>query len=343
MTEKSKKRRKLSHEILALFAVCLAVTLALYFLLTFLGIALAEEYCFNNDIVLDEYDLYRLDTTVFGAGIAVAAVFFTVMFLSLFSDRISYIGDITKGVERMRSGDYGGKIKIEGNNELTELAEAVNYLSETEKAVKEKERTLNEEKAELIRALSHDIRTPLTSIISYTELLSAKDECTREEYREHMALVLKKAEQIKSLTEILLDGGKRNTEYFEDARLLMEQLVCDFEQALEDDFIISADLSRCPSFSARFDVRELQRIFDNLISNIRKYAEPTEKTELDISLNGEGLVIRQRNAVKKQTEHTDSYRMGIYSIRSIAQNYGGGAEVRTENGIFEITVTLSDI
>ena len=86
MTEKSKKRRKLSHEILALFAVCLAVTLALYFLLTFLGIALAEEYCFNNDIVLDEYDLYRLDTTVFGAGIAVAAVFFTVFVGIAFSD-----------------------------------------------------------------------------------------------------------------------------------------------------------------------------------------------------------------------------------------------------------------
>ena len=158
-----------------------------------------------------------------------------------------------------------------------------------------------------------------------------------------MALVLKKAEQIKSLTEILLDGGKREIEYFEDARLLMEQLVCDFEQALEDDFILETDLSGCPSFCAHFDVRELQRIFDNLISNIRKYADPTKKTELSVSFSEGTLTVVQRNAVKKQTERTDSYRMGLYSIRSIAQNYGGNTEIRSQDGIFEIRITLSDL
>lgn len=343
LNDQTKKRHRLAHEILVLVAVCLAVTLALYFFLTFLSIALVEEYCLNHGIDLDEEALYHLDTTVFGTGLAIAAVFFTVMFLSLFSDRISYVTAITKGVDTVRAGDYGYRIPIEGNNELTTLAEAVNYLAETERAVKEKEKMLSEEKAALIRALSHDIRTPLTSIISYTELLAAKENGTQEEYREHMALVLKKAEQIKSLTEILLDGGKREIEYFEDARLLMEQLVCDFEQALEDDFILETDLSECPSFCAHFDVRALQRIFDNLISNIRKYADPTQKTELSVSFSEGTLTVVQRNAVKKQTERTDSYRMGLYSIRSIAQNYGGNTEIRSQDGIFEIRITLSDL
>ena len=219
----------------------------------------------------------------------------------------------------------------------------MNYLSESERNLREKEKRLYEEREELIRTLSHDIRTPLTSIMSYTELMSQKETLTVEEQQEYRCLVAKKTEQIKKLTDILLDGGHREPEFFEDARLLFEQLADEFESELEDRFQISSELSFVTAFSGNFDVGDLRRIFDNIISNIKKYAEPAEIVELVISKTDTGVAIRQMNSVIKNKKSTESYKMGLYSIRRIAQNYGGTVEVRDENEKYEILITLSNI
>ncbi len=343
MIEQAKKRRKLSIEILTLVCLCFALSLILFlFISTFSG-ALVEEYCFHHDIVLDEFEWYRLDSTVRSVGFAVSAVFFVVLFFILFGERLSYIRKITAGVEALRRGDYGKQVVLVGNNELTELAETVNYLSKSEKRVREKEKKLNEEKEELIRTLSHDIRTPLTSVMSYTELLAAKGTLTAEEQREYLSLVSKKTAQIKELTDILLDGGRREVELLADARLLFQQLTDEFESELEESFTLAVEPLHLPPFSGRFDIGELRRIFDNLISNILKYADPAQAVELSVSKTDSGIVIRQSNHVRKDRQTLESHKMGLNSIRRIAHNYTGSVEVSEAQGKFEIVITLSDI
>ena len=348
MTEKPRKRRRLTHEILGLVCLCFALSLLLYVFITTFGRGLVEEYCFQNDIFMDEFDWYDVDNTLRGVGVAISAVFFTVMFFALFGERLAYVRKITAGVDTLRNGNYGERVELRGNNELTELAETVNYLSESERKLKEREKRLYEEREELIRTLSHDIRTPLTSIMSYTELLGQKGTLTVEEQQEYRCLVAKKTEQIKKLTDILLDGGHREPEFFEDARLLFEQLADEFEAELEDAFVPVTELTYVGAFSGNFDVGELRRIFDNLISNIQKYADPSEPVELAISQKEGGIVIRQSNRIAKESQPlagqpADSHKMGLYSIRRIAQNYGGTVEVHDENGKFTIVITLSDI
>jgi signal transduction histidine kinase len=343
LIEKSGKRRKLTHEMLGLVCLCFALSLLLFVFITIFGTALIEDYCFQNDIVMDEFDWYDVDNTMRIAGFAVSTVFFTVMFFALFGERLAYVRKITAGVDMLREGNYGGQVELRGNNELTELAEAVNYLSESERKLKEKEKHLYEEREELIRMLSHDIRTPLTSIMSYTELLSEKETLTDEEQKEYLSLVSKKTAQIKELTDILLDGGRRELELFEDARLLFIQLADEFESELEDAFQTMIELSSLIAFSGRFDVGEMRRIFDNLISNIRKYAEPTEAVWLVLSKTENGVLIRQSNIIKKDNQPWESYKMGLHSIRRIAQNYGGTVEVHDTDGKFEIMITLSNI
>ena len=343
MTEKAKKRRKLSHEILALVCLCFAFSLLLFMFITNFGMALIETYCFQNDIVMDEWDWYDLDNTVRGIGFAVAAVFFIVIFFVLFGERLAYIRKITAGVDALRNGNYGKQVELLWNNELTELAETVNYLSESEQNLRLKEQRLNKEREDLIRTLSHDIRTPLTSIMSYTELLTAKETLTDEEQKEYLLLVGKKTAQIKELTDILLDGGRRELEQFEDARLLFEQLADEFESELEDAFQLKIELSALTAFGGIFDVGEIRRIFDNLISNIRKYAEPTSPVELAVYKTESGIVIRQNNEIKEDKQSSESYKMGIHSIRRIAQNYGGMVGVSENDGKFEIIITLSNI
>ena len=339
---KSNKRRKLSSEILGLLAVTLVLALIL---LQFLGIvarAIIDSFLFMRDIVLTEAQYAQLDDWVFHLSLLVSVAFFIILFLFLLGERLSYIREVLAGIDALRSGQEDYVVPLEGSNELTQLAEAVNYLSRTQREVKEQERVLNEEKEQFIRALSHDIRTPLTSIMAYSELLTGANTVDPQEQTRYLELIQHKAGQIKDMTDILLDGSKRNPEYFEDARLLIEQLTAEFEEMLEDGFSIEASLD-CPAFPGTFDVQELRRIFDNLVSNVQKYADPDRPVKISISLEGVQLLIRQENAVRERIAPADGYQIGLRSIQRIAQNYAGQVDVQKEDAAFAITITLSVI
>ena len=339
---KSNKRRKLSGEILGLLAVTLVLALIL---LQFLGIvarAMIDSFLFMRDIVLTEAQYAQLDDWVFHLSLLVSVAFFIILFLFLLGERLSYIREVLAGIDALRSGQEDYVVPLEGSNELTQLAEAVNYLSRTQREVKEQERVLNEEKEQFIRALSHDIRTPLTSIMAYSELLTGANTVDPQEQTRYLELIQHKAGQIKDMTDILLDGSKRNPEYFEDARLLIEQLTAEFEEMLEDGFSIEASLD-CPAFPGTFDVQELRRIFDNLVSNVQKYADQDRPVKISISLEGVQLLIRQENAVRERIAPADGYQIGLRSIQRIAQNYAGQVDVQKDDAAFAITITLSVI
>ena len=340
-TDRKAKSRKLSHEVLLILAVCFAVAVALCFFLISLGVVIVDGYYETTGTTPTEEELYKLDSLVVTLGLGISVGFFVILFLILLGERLAYISKIIKGVDTLREGDLGYRLELEGNNELTRLAEAINYLSETERELKEKEDRINSEKEELIRTLSHDIRTPLTSIVSYTELLSTKAEPSREEYDEYIALVRKKSEQIKNLTDLLLEGGRREVEHFDDARLLFEQLAFDFEESLEDDFKVRTDLSSCHSFVGDFDVNELRRVFDNLVSNVKKYADTAHPVCLRVEKTASVLTVTQTNAISSVSSAADGYHIGIISIKRIAHNYGGRVETVSDGSHFEIKIALS--
>ena len=131
MTDKRKKRNKLSLELLGLFAVCLLLTLLVYGFLAMLGAGLVARHGASLDPSVSEERLYQLDRIVFTVSLMASVGFFVVLFSVLFGERIAYIRTIIRGVDTLRGGDYSHRIPSEGNNELTELAETVNYLSET--------------------------------------------------------------------------------------------------------------------------------------------------------------------------------------------------------------------
>lgn len=310
--------------------------------LNLIAVAIIETVLDTQEIVLTEAQLMAVDDWAFHISLIASVLFFVTLFPFLLGERLSYIRDLIQGIDALREGKSDHTVPIEMNNELTRLAEAVNYLSATQREVKEKEKALAEEKEQLIRTLSHDIRTPLTSILSYSEYLANHPDCPPETRQEQLVLIQKKAEQIRELTGILLDGGKRNPEQFDDGRLLMEQLAAEFEEILEEDFRIEVDLADCSAFSGTFDVQELRRIFDNLASNVQKYADPAEPVRLRVQAADHQLIFRQTNAVRSKPEGAQSYQVGLNSIRRIAHNYSGRVEVMQDDTRFEITITLSD-
>ena len=338
---KGPRRRKLAYEILGLIGISAVIAGILFWILSVTSATIAEHYCFYNDVVMDEFDWMAVDRWIFGASGVICAVVFSVIFLAMLGDRMRYIRKLTRGIDALRLGQADSPIPLEGKNELTELADAINYMATTQRQLREKEQALAREKEQLIRALSHDIRTPLTSILAYTEYLAQTEDVPAEEQKKHLQMMKKKAGQIRDLTGLLLDGSNRNPERFEDAHLLFAQLAAEFEEDLEERFAVTVDLSDCPSFSGAFDVQELRRIFDNLSSNVHKYADTETPVCLTISV-AEGLCIRQTNGIRAQASRQSGYQLGIHSIRRMAQNYGGQVQVEQTEEKFSITITFSD-
>lgn len=336
------RRHKLGYEILGLIAISAVFVVILFMILVWVAAAIVDSYCFHNDIVMTEFDYLAVNRWIFSIGGVIAAVCFSVIFLAMLGDRLTYIRTLTKGIDALRIGQPHRPIPLEGKNELTELADAINYMAATQQQLREKEQTLAKEKEQLIRTLSHDIRTPLTSILAYSEYLSGEQEVSAGEQKKYLQTIQKKAEQIRDLTELLLDGGSRNLERFENAHLLFEQLAAEFEEDLEKRFDVHTDLSGCPAFTGTFDVQELRRIFDNLSSNVHKYADRGQPVYLSICIDNENLCIRQTNSIRPDKGEETSYQLGINSIRRIAQHYSGRVAIRQDVEYFSITVMLSD-
>jgi signal transduction histidine kinase len=283
MWSKTKRcKHRLSREILGLFATTALCAFFSFWALNQIANSIVLNYVDSEMLVISENELIDIQYGIFGISMVSGVILFIVLFLFLVGERLSYITEIVNGIDALGRREWGYQIPVQGENELTELVNRVNELSKEEQAFQEKEKQMQEEKISLIRSLSHDIRTPLTSMMSYSELMKQKENLTQDEIKNYMELVEQKSQQIKVLTERLLDGGNRQLVFIEQGRFLMEQLVDEWESELEEDFNCQVYLEACPAFQGEFDVEELRRIFDNLASNIRKYADETVPVLLEI-------------------------------------------------------------
>ena len=289
-------KRKISREILGLTGISFIISAFFYGFIRTMANSVVLSYCDNMAVVLSESQEWEIGNLIKSVSGGAAVVIFVVLFLFLVGEKIE---------------------------------NAVHELQMKEKA-------LYEERENLYRSLSHDIRTPLTTILSYSEYMKEKIE--EESMHEYITRVQRKAEQIKSLTDQLLDGGTRNLEKIENGKFLMQQLADEWETALENNFRCEMNIDNCPDFEGEFDVREMRRIFDNLVSNVEKYAEESEYVHLDISGKDECLVIKQENMIKKELQNVESRGIGITSIKRIVENYGGEIWVNKEDDRFTIEI-----
>ena len=333
-----KKRGTLSRELLAIVGLDAIITAFFFTLLKVMSNGLVINYCDEKNIVLTEIREIEMQAWIQGVCLAAAAVIFIIFFLLLFGQKMSYLKEIILGIEALHTHRMDYEIPVEGNNELTELAESINYLAEAERELKRKEQEMRDEREHFIRTLSHDIRTPLTSILSYSEFMKNKENPSKEEVERYVELVGQKAGQIKVMTNKLLDADTRNLEHFENGKFLMEQFAKEWEMILEEQFRCEIDLSGCQDFAGQFDVQELKRIFDNLASNVEKYACPDCKVNLRIFTEGNNIFIEQENVKRKDDVPKESYKLGIESIRQIAKSYYGEVKIWQSEEEYKIQI-----
>ena len=226
---------------------------------------------------------------------------FSVTFMILQEPYIRYISKISEAVKNISEGDLNTAIDVIGDDEFSGMAANLNHMAADIKQLMEKERESERTKNELITNVAHDLRTPLTSIIGYLELLTNNQQIPADMQHKYIEIAYGKSRRLQKLIEDLFGFTKLNYGKIAmhvgqiDIVKLLGQLV---EEAYPN-FVekgLSYDLqSNVPAKIINADGNLLARLFDNLIGNAIKYGADGKRVLVKIHAESETVTVSVTN------------------------------------------------
>ena len=273
---------------------------------------------------------------------------------------------LKKGGEAIAEGNLSYQIETEHMiGDFKAIGEDLNHISVAmEKAVDA--RTKSERmRAELITNVSHDIKTPLTSIINYVDLLG-KEEPESETMREYVDVLNRQAHKLTKLIGDLVEASKASTGNLAvhlsecDVCVMLEQTVGEYEEKLKKAGLSAiVNASKTP-IRIMADGRHLWRVFDNLMSNICKYSLPGTRVFLETRCEGDMGIITFKNIsripldipaeelterfVRADTSrNTEGSGLGLSIAQSLVKLQNGTLDIVCDGDLFKVVLTFPTI
>ena len=272
-------------------------------------------------------------------------------------------GRVRKGTEIIAAGNLNHQIETAHlPADLRGHAEVLNNISDGLAASVNEQMKSERFKAELITNVSHDLKTPLTSIINYVNLLKATDQ-TDPRAQSYIEVLDRKSLRLKKLTEDLVEASKASTGVLAVNRekigmaQLLDQALGEYEEKLEEKHLTVVRTVPEGESYVYADGRHLWRVIDNLLSNCAKYA--LEGTRVYIELvRGKGSVslsvknisrealnvpperLMERFVRGEESRSTEGSGLGLSIARSLTELQGGTFELAVDGDLFKAVVTL---
>lgn len=272
---------------------------------------------------------------------------------------------LEQGAEKISGGDLEYKIPLDKlfgpfkkhGQHLNSIGEGMN------RAVSERIKS-EMFKTELIANVSHDIRTPLTSIINYTDLLS-KLNLEDAQAQEYLEVLTRQSARLRKLTEDVLEASKATTGSLNvqkekmDLRVLLEQIQGEYAEKLEAKSLqMVCTIPETPLYISA-DGRLLWRVMDNLFSNVCKYAMPGTRVYLDTLAEDGKVILTLRNISAVQlhisadmlmerfvqgdrSRNTEGSGLGLSIAQSLTSLQGGRMELSIDGDLFKVKLTFSE-
>ena len=296
-------------------------------------------------ITIVDFTDEAMGNVVFAISIIVALAVIAIIAIIYFSTVARRIKMLASSVRRIEKGDMDHRISESGNDEISDLASDVNSMRDAIVDNMTKEKRAWEANAGLITAMSHDIRTPLTVMLGYLDLIEMQNEDgTTGEYIESCrdnALRLKKLSD-DMFSYFLVFGKGKNAMKIEPVNasdwlghVLGEQEVLLSEKGYSVEF-----MTAIPSVDILIDESYFRRVTDNLFSNIIKYADAHTAVNVSLTLEDNDLIFICSNAVKESENVTESNGIGLKTCVKIMEEMGGHLSYRIDNGIFTVRIAI---
>ncbi|MCR5476494.1 MAG: HAMP domain-containing histidine kinase [Lachnospiraceae bacterium] len=272
--------------------------------------------------------------------------------------------EIYNGISRIREGNSEYVIRTEDMNpENAALAEAVNHIGEGIRSAVSTSMRDEQMKSDLITNISHDLKTPLTSIINYSGLLRNMKGLPEEAGR-YVGILDEKSRRLKQLLEDLLEASKISSGNVElhleriDLTELMTQMIGEFEDIFEERSLTMV-FEPVGKILIRADSRQMWRVIDNLFQNIKKYALENTRVYVDLTA-ADGLVNLSVKNVSKEENHYQGEELterfirgdesrqgegsglGLFIAKSLTQAQGGEFSVAVDGDLFKVNMVFRE-
>ena len=265
--------------------------------------------------------------------------------------------------EHLAEGDFA--FDVESNimfGDFRQINANLNKIrGEMMEAAEEKNRSY-QLRSELITNISHDIKTPLTSIVNYVDLLEHSG-ADAEESAEYMQILKKQSVKLKKLLESLIEVSKLTTGEISaqmeqlDAVMFIEQTVSEFADRLEAARLDIVPTYAAPEMPIHADGDKLWRVFENLFENMLKYAQSGTRVYVDALKEEDRVRIVFKNISKDRlrqsgeellhrfsrgdtSRHTEGYGLGLSIAQSLTEIQGGTLSVTADGDLFRVDLTF---
>lgn len=337
---------------------------------------------YNNEAITNNYTmnglsndlLSRADTPNKGVIIAIAAiasivgvVLFTTYFLLLTRKFASYIEEIASGITKIAAGDFETRIDINNEDEFAFIATKLNNMTDDIKQIIENDRKSESNKNELITSVAHDLRTPLTSIIGYLELVSDQDKISPETKQRYIEIAYSKSKRLEKLIEDLFaytkfSFGEATMELSDiDMVKFISQLVDEFYPSFAENGLEYEFNTNLNSVYVSADGNLLARAFANLVSNAIKYGKDGKRViiklieehgKVKVSVTNYGRLIPEKDlnyiferfyrVESSRSSETGGTGLGLAIAKSIIEMHGGSIRVKSDfdGTVFEVAMDM---
>lgn len=267
-------------------------------------------------------------------------------------------------LRKVNEGNLQEDIKLDGSKAIRQLAHNINLIKAGYKEILE-EGVQNEKlKTELISNVSHDLKTPLTSIINYVNILKSED-ITDEERIEYLSILEKKSSKLKFLIEDLFEMSKINSGKIKlnreliDILSLIHQGIGEYSTLYEEKNISFKVTTEEDAIYMNLDGKMMSRALENIIINALKYSLNNTRVYIDIELKDRFVKIAVKNVAnyemdfdeeeiferfvrgdKSRNSKVEGSGLGLAITKSIVELHGGEINIKTEGDMFKIYLLL---
>lgn len=280
------------------------------------------------------------------AGV-LAFLTFSLCFIVFVHRKISYIIRLKQELDILAGGDLNYPVTVRGEDELSQLASGIDQMRRSvlnHQAAEEQMRAAN---SQLVTAMSHDLRTPLTSLLAYLELMERGKYDSEEQLHHFIDRSLEKTLRIKAMADKLFEYYLVCAAEWEhpvlesvDADETLQQFWSEYAFSLEGcGFRVEQDFQELNG-TLEANLEMLRRAFDNLYSNLLKYADRADPIRISFRRQNSEMIFELVNTISPQRNRCESTGIGLNTCRRILLEQNGSFETEEYNQRFRVQLRM---